>query len=412
MKKRLAACFLIVAFFYALVAVLVPRWQTDPFWRITLIVSLDVMIGLGAAWLVSIFVTRRLRDLAAAAAVISSGDLTRSLDPAGADEEGDLARSFNTMLESLLNVVLEVQGTADRIHGSARSLSTTSDRVTNAIREIATSGYAIARGAESQAQKVGETSVTTLELAKSIDRIALRARSVHQFAGEVSERSTAASEDARHAVETITQVAGKIESATTALEGFQQRADEISKIVAFITSVSEQTHLLAINATIEAARAGEHGRGFAVVAEEVGRLSDNVRSFAEQIHTISEEILRGSKEVADSIRRSLDATADLREAVYRTATSYEGILDASRETVHRAGEISELTEQQRGAAREVTASLDEISKIARQNAQGTEEASAATEQQTASMQQLARSAQALAQTSDKLKDLIAIFKVR
>ncbi|MDX1387907.1 MAG: methyl-accepting chemotaxis protein, partial [Acidobacteriota bacterium] len=176
--------------------------------------------------------------------------------------------------------------------------------------------------------------------------------------------------------------------------------------------VAEQTHLLAINATIEAARAGEHGRGFAVVAEEVGRLSDNVRSFAEQIHSISEEIMRGSKGVAEGIRRSLDATDGLRDAVYRASASYEGILESSQETVHRAGEISELTEQQRGAAREVSASLDEISKIATQNARGTEEASAATEHQTASMQHLARSAQSLANTSDKLKELIAIFKVR
>ena len=69
-------------------------------------------------------------------------------------------------------------------------------------------------------------------------------------------------------------------------------------------------------------------------------MSDNVRSFAEQIHTISEEIMRGSKDVAESIRLSFDAAGDLREAVYRTATSYEGILGASRETVHRAGEMS------------------------------------------------------------------------
>ena len=113
---------------------------------------------------------------------------------------------------------------------------------------------------------------------------------------------------------------------------------------------------------------------------------------AEKIHIIAEEIMRGSKDVAESIHRSLSAPDELRAAVFSTATSYEGIVEASQETVERAGEISDLTEQQRGAARAVTTSLEEISQIARQNAQGTDEASAATDQQTASMQLLARSA--------------------
>jgi methyl-accepting chemotaxis protein len=411
MKKKLAAWFLVLAFAFALVGVVVPRFQPDPFWGVVLIVSCDLVMGLGAAWLLSTLLTRRLRELADATSVISRGDLTRPVELGGDDEAAELARSFNVMVESLVTVVLEVRGTAERIQESATSLSLTCAEMNSTTGDIAATAHTIARGAELQAARVSQTRDTTRDLAASVERIADRARSVHEVAAEAAARAQSAAGDARRAADAIAQLADRITSATGAVDGFRAKADEIGKIVAFISSISHQTHLLAINATIEAARAGEHGRGFAIVAEEVSRLSEDVRGFAERISSISGEILEGSRQVAEGIRLSVSAADQVREVVHRTATSFDGILESSQTTLERSAEISRLTEQQREDARCLTGSLEEISTIARRNVGGTEEASASTVQQTAAMEEMARSAEGLARTSEKLTKLISIFRV-
>ena len=96
----------------------------------------------------------------------------------------------------------------------------------------------------------------------------------------------------------------------------------------------------------------------------------------------------------------------------QAATAFEDLVQAIESTSDRAGEISMLTAEQRELAERVVGALERISGIAHRNAQGTEEASDATQQQTASMRQMATSAHILARTSDQLKDLIAIFKLR
>ena len=100
----------------------------------------------------------------------------------------------------------------------------------------------------------------------------------------------------------------KVASATAAVEGFRLKATEIGNIVNFISSLSNQTHLLAINAAVEAARAGAHGKGFAVVAEEVRSLA--ARS------------AKAAKETTDLIEGSI-------EKVSQGATIASGTAEAS-----------------------------------------------------------------------------------
>jgi methyl-accepting chemotaxis protein len=223
-QKKLGAGFLLVALLYLLIGLGVPRLQLNPISTITLTASSYLVIGLGAAWLISRLISRRMRTLAAAAAVIREGDLTHRLEIHGEDEIAVVARSFEVMSERLLEIVHEVQATAGRINESAVFLSTTSQELNTSTQEIASASQAIASGAEQQASQVVRTTESICQLASATEQVARRAHEVHRSASEATVRASGGGDDARRAAEGIDALTEKNLTATEAIEGFCQRA--------------------------------------------------------------------------------------------------------------------------------------------------------------------------------------------
>ncbi|WP_027366133.1 methyl-accepting chemotaxis protein [Desulfotruncus alcoholivorax] len=107
----------------------------------------------------------------------------------------------------------------------------------------------------------------------------------------------------------ITGITGSSRLLKNQTEIMKTAVAQVKLISESIGEISNQTKLLALNASIEAARAGDHGRGFSVVAAEIGKLSDRTAAAVQQTFNILAELQKNVGSVVESINTSLDSSS-------------------------------------------------------------------------------------------------------
>jgi methyl-accepting chemotaxis protein len=381
------------------------------------LIALSLVVAItfvaGRIWARS--VTHDLNRLIRSARRISEGDLTQEVSLSRQkrfqDEIDDLMASVNAMLESLRELTARTQGTAINISQAAQNLSATSEEINASTVEIASTIEDISKGAELQAELVENTSKTVREMAGAIELTSSNAMVTSTSVSEAAHKAQSSGELANMAMEKMKQVFEKMANSQDMVVQFGEKTQRIGKIVEMITNIARQTNLLALNATIEAARAGEYGKGFAVVADEVRKLAESTSTSAEQITDLVQEIAKEAERVVSSMKETAQNISEGREDIGTINLSLEEIVEMVTEAADKVRNIAELSQVQAEGAKNLVTSIDEIAKVAHDNASSTEEVSAATEEQTASMQEMASSAQQLYMLSDELKKVVSRFRL-
>jgi hypothetical protein len=278
-----------------------------------------------------------------------------------------------------------------RVNGRLTEMSLTVD---SAAAQIVASSTQQAAGAAEQATSVQETVVTVEELSQAAGQSAERARSVADAVQESAEDAEKAKAVLRRSDEAMSDIRGQVELIAETVNTLAQRARAISDIVASVNEISDQTHLLALNASIEAARAGEHGQGFAVVAAEVRSLADQARHATGQVVTILGQIQDGTTTAVLATEQGIASVEVGTVRVAEAAATMQRLVDSSAGSAMASEQIAASSLQQAAATTQISDAVRNIDDV--------------TEQNVASAQQLEQAAHSLSSLAGELKALIGI----
>ena len=138
-------------------------------------------------------------------------------------------------------------------------------------------------------------------------------------------------------------ITNTISSINALISTLANQSSEITKLLDVIHSISEQTQLLALNASIEAARAGEHGKGFSVVASEIRNLATGTQNSAKEIDGVMETIQSQITNVAKMMESGMFELHKGNESIKHTGETFDSIVQAIQEVETNIQSIASST---------------------------------------------------------------------
>ncbi|MBR9784661.1 MAG: chemotaxis protein [Gammaproteobacteria bacterium] len=295
------------------------------------------------------------------------------------------------------NIVKPFAELIDQVKSLIELASNLTDDVVNGCNKMESAANNMFEISRNTDQELAMVSASSEEIAQTMQLSTEQTTLASDKASAAQTSSQSTRDSISNSSRTIESLRHTLNAAADTNSALNEQCSHISDAMRSITAVAEQTNLLALNAAIESARAGEHGRGFAVVADEVRTLAIRSKESADQITSITEQLVAQTASSVDQMQTCI-------QLVDEAVVSSDSATSAMTEIMQQIREASEsMTEIATSAVEQETASAS--------IAQSTARLSEFTSEELATAESLAEEVEVLSQVSKRMRSAIERFKL-
>jgi methyl-accepting chemotaxis protein len=324
----------------------------------------SILVILIIYFLIDFLVIKRLDSMSRKMTTIAQNkDLTTRMDIQYMDEVGKSQKAFNDLIESINNIILHAQESANSNAAISQQLSVSSAQINSNMDKE----FGILSKNISDALRIKETMINSSLKAKENEKdIDLNDENLDKAFVSITNMVNMVGENAR-----------AIEDNAQSLIQLSRDTEQIKEVLTVISDIADQTNLLALNAAIEAARAGEHGRGFAVVADEVRKLAERTQKSLSEINSTIGVLVQAIEETSSSMKENSKSFEELEKVsgqAQENISQSKELMQVTKLNIHNnATEAEEIVQQME----KFNADLSDITAGSEKNVQSSNEINSA-----------------------------------
>ena len=338
------------------------------------------------AWLLSASIGRPLASAYRFAERVANGDLSGQLNLNNRDELGELARTLNSSVKTI-NGLIESFNVGSAVEAVATNLKQiSSEQADYSIVQVKRVSEV-----ELALQELTDTAISINSSATTVVDAATKtfnqAQAVHQISEQVSqtvqELQTTVAEGAR----TMGTVNEEFINLSNQLHEVEQQSQNSQKVLQIISQITQEIHILSLNAAIEAVGAGSFGKRFQVIAKQIKDLATTTSQSTEDIAALLAIIRKSvqltleqasknhqSVAVAMEISNKADLLAnETLELSWRNRQAVSQIVQAAQDSAQQAVQIKATAGQQQAANQEIQMTINAIGQEVNVSAQRSSE---------------------------------------